>query len=1224
MSDNSNEIISIDIDNTSSGSEYILGNNNQKYNNILKNKNHFAVENRVLFGGADEKNKDDNKEKKLKDKMKKYHTYPSPSEEDFIKKIYEKREFYYHKKPYRNIITNYEEIREYRDEYCARDFKIGSHQAFLSNFINPDTPYRGILIFHGTGTGKTCAAITIAEKFKKNVEKYGNKIHVLVSGPLNKEQFKDEVLQCTGETYLKYTDTSMHLDEAEKTKIKKNAINLVLQYYRFMSYRSFYKKVLGEKIIEKSVEGNKVKVLYRKTEEGDFERDVAVDRIYNLNNTLLIIDEAHNITGNEYGEAVKKIIQNSYNLKIVLLTATPMKNLADDIVELINYLRPIDNLLQREKIFNSHKNFMMDFKEGGIDYLKKMTRGYISYLRGSDPLTFAERIDKGKVPKGLIFTKVTRCEMLPFQLKSYKDASRDKGDTLDRKSEAVANFVFPGLSQDKKELVGYYGREGINIIKNQLKSYQDALNKKIYNDIFMNKNVVKNDKTITASDTQNDFIYLSEMNKTITGSLMKFNNLKYFSIKFYTALKKLSKLVIGKKGPGTAFIYSNLVKVGIDAFQEILIQNGYLEYQEHYSNYNIKNDTVCYYCGQTYDKHKNLNKNKSFEDSVGNKEQHDFHPAAFITITGKSDEHLDLIPEDKHKILKSVFNSIDNKDGKNIKFVLGSKVMNEGITLENVREVHILDVYFNLGRVDQVIGRAIRFCKHYHITNESNPFPKVSVYKYVVSLPKEEHELSTEEELYKKAELKYLLIKKAERALKETSIDCPINRHGNMFPEEIERYKNCGTAENPCPAVCDYMNCEYKCDDEKLNAKYYDPGRKIYKSISKDKLDYSTFTSALARDEINYAKKLIKEMYKLNNVYNIEKILSYVKKSYPVDKRELFDSFFVFKALDELIPIYENDFNNFKDTILDRYNKPGYLIYRKTYYIFQPFDQNEDVPMYYRTKYDKDLLPKITLHEYMKNQETYKKYKKYNKDENEETQESNNENDKGKGKTSAYDFESIMEKYYDRRDEFEYVGVIDKHVGRKRAKHNNEISDVFKIRNKRAKFLDKRRGTNIPSLKGAVCNTSKNREFLIKIAKKIGIETNKFDMETRIDICNIIKERLLFLEKYSTKADKNKLTYIMIPRNHPIYAFPYNLEDRVEWIINNIKKKIKISNLNITTEKDYIKKTADKKPDINVDKIKLPKYIIKIKSIPELKKFENILINNGALLKGTNYEIIVE
>ena len=57
-------------------------------------------------------------------------------------------------------------MKKFRDEKCG----IGSisaypHQTILSNLINPNTPYKGLLIFHETGTGKTCAAIGIAENF---------------------------------------------------------------------------------------------------------------------------------------------------------------------------------------------------------------------------------------------------------------------------------------------------------------------------------------------------------------------------------------------------------------------------------------------------------------------------------------------------------------------------------------------------------------------------------------------------------------------------------------------------------------------------------------------------------------------------------------------------------------------------------------------------------------------------------------------------------------------------------------------------------------------------------------------------------------------------------------------------------------------------------------------------------------------------------------------------
>lgn len=1112
-----------------------------------------------------------------KDKIQKYkklmnvnHAYPSPEDPEFQHKIYKKREFYYHKIPHRKILNEYADIKEYRDNICARDFRLHEHQSFLSNFINPDTPYKGLLVFHGVGTGKTCGAIAISEKFKPIIEKYNTKIYVLVSGPLIKENWRNEFLKCTGETYIKYQDKSVFMDKQDENKIKKNAINLVNQYYKFMSYRSFYKKVLGEKILEKTTKGNKIKVAYRKTDEGEYERDVAVDRIYNLNNTIIVVDEAHNLTGNDYGEALKKIIKNSTNLRVLLLSATPMKNLADDIIPLLNFIRPHDKPILREKIFTSSKNHSMDFKEGGLNYLKKMSNGYVSYLRGADPLTFAERVDKGEIPPSLIFTRVVRCKMLKFQLDTYMEAIQDESDTLDKKSEAVANFVFPGLAKDKKNMQGYYGREGINILKNQLKTYYDVINKKIGTNIMDKK------------AEESDFIYSTENDKIITGKMLKLKYLKYFSIKFYTVLKKLQKLVKGVKGPGTAFIYSNLVKVGIDLFQEILIQNGYLEYQENYNNYSIRPDTVCYFCGDSSNSHQTTDKHKD----------HQFHPATFIPVTGKSEENTDLIPEEKQKILNNVFNHIENKDGKLLKFVLGSKVMNEGITLANVREVHILDVHFNLGKVDQVIGRAIRHCKHYNVTNDANRYPKVNIYKYVVSI---DDGLTTEEELYKKAELKYLLIKKVERGIKENSIDCPLFRHGNIFPEELVKYKNCGSKNNPCPAVCDYMQCEFKCDDPKLDKTYFDTDNKIYKKINKENIDYTTFTNDLARNEIDYAKNKIKEMYKTKYNYTLKQIINYVFESYNKDKQELFNNSFVYEALGELIPITENDFNNYKDTILDKFNKPGYLIQRNKYYIFQPFDQNEDVPMYYRSTFNKHLANKLTLYKYMKNTDIYKSYKGTKKKDKTETNLLK--------EVSLYDFESVQD-YYDNRQEFDIVGIIDKEMLRKKSKRPEEIKDVFKIRNKRSKILEKKRGTGIPSLKGAVCGTSKSKKYLLNIAKKINATMPK-NNKTRTQICSQIKERLLHLEKYSTDKDKNKFTYIMIPKNHPTYTFPYNLEDRIEYIKQQITTHIKFK-LNINVNKKCDKKT------------KFPQYIVTIENSPKLKEFHKILGElNGVLKKNT-------
>lgn len=1119
----------------------------------------------------------------LEEKMLEDHTYPSPSQENFQEAIYVKREFYINAIPYRGKIDTYDEIKEYRDNKCARDIKLTETQILLSNFINPNTPYRGVLLYYGTGVGKTGSAISIAEKFKPMIEKYGNRIHVLVPGPLTKQNFLNEILKFTGETYMKtYQDKTIVIDEAEKSKMRKNAMNIINQYYRVMSYRSFYKKVLGEKIREKVITGDQVKISSRKTETGEYERDISVDRIYDLDNTLLIIDEAHNTTGNEYGEAVTKIIEKSKNLRIVLLSATPMKNLADDIVKLINYLRPQNLPMERDKIFTSQKGHQMEFKATGKDYLRKMVRGYVSYLRGADPLTFAERVDIGETPPGLDFTKVTRCFMYPFQLKAYEKVVEAKNDSLDRTSEAVANFIFPGLPKDKndKGLEGYYSIEGINEMRIQLKNNAEIICNRLAS-ILLSEFDIKDKSSL---------IYLRENNKIISGDIFNEKYLKYFSVKFYTALKTINETVYGKRGSGLTFVYSNLVKVGIEVFQEVLQKNGYLEYQENRSSYNVKPDTRCYLCDNRYGAHSHLPIDIP---------KHDFYPAAYISITGKTDENADQIPEEKHRILRNVFNNVDNKDGKYIKIVIGSKVMNEGITLRNIKEIHILDVHFNLGRVDQVIGRGIRLCTHYDIITEENLYPKVEVYKYVISLASG---LSTEEQLYKKAELKYKLIKETERILQEEAIDCPLNRAGNIFPEELEKYGNCGSKENPCPAICGYMTCNFKCGDRRLNAKYYDPGKDIYRKIEKSDLDYSTYNNSLASEEIEYAKSKIKEMYHVEYSNDLKDILKYVKKSYPLNKRDMFDDYYVYKALDDLIPITGNDFNNFHDTITDKFNRPGYLIYRSKHYIFQPFDENEELPMFYRRNYRAPINNKLSVKDYIHNTTEYKTYK--------QSHSTGNETDESLPIfiSKTFDFDSGNE-YYNSRDENEYVGAINQESNKKKLRKPGDLKDEFKLRPKRPKSLVKKRETGVPSFMGAVCKTSKDKEYLLNVAKKLNLHIK--ESNTRLDICNVIRDKLYDLEKYATTKDGNKRTYLLVPSNHPTIDFPLNLEDRLKITLNDIQKETRMtldSNIIVIPSKGRF------------DDIKYVEY--KVEFDKTMDKFKDIMEKYGATKIGTKWVII--
>ena len=139
---------SIEIHNDSNNEEKI--NKKKKLNSSKKNIFETESDNQT------DKSKDDSSKINIDDII---VGYPKTSDPDLQSKIYAKREFYYYKLPNRPDLTSYKEIEEYRKKICLPTGELLEHQALLSNFINPDTPYKGLLVFHGTGTGKTCAAI---------------------------------------------------------------------------------------------------------------------------------------------------------------------------------------------------------------------------------------------------------------------------------------------------------------------------------------------------------------------------------------------------------------------------------------------------------------------------------------------------------------------------------------------------------------------------------------------------------------------------------------------------------------------------------------------------------------------------------------------------------------------------------------------------------------------------------------------------------------------------------------------------------------------------------------------------------------------------------------------------------------------------------------------------------------------------------------------------------
>jgi hypothetical protein len=161
------------------------------------------------------------------------------------------------------------------------------------------------------------------------------------------------------------------------------------------------------------------------------------------------------------------------------------------------------------------------------------------------------------------------------------------------------------------------------------------------------------------------------------GKTLDLENLKTYSVKFYKIMRKI------KSCKGTVFVYSNFKEYGgIKSFIKVL----------EYYNY------------------------KNFKDHGKGKLRY------AIWSGDESSESKELI--------KDYFNKKDNVDGSMLKVLLGSPSIKEGVSLLRVKQVHIMEPYWNMSRLEQVIGRAIRFCSHKDVPSSDR---EVKVYIYIAA-----------------------------------------------------------------------------------------------------------------------------------------------------------------------------------------------------------------------------------------------------------------------------------------------------------------------------------------------------------------------------------------------------------------------------------------------------------------------------------------------------------
>ena len=169
-----------------------------------------------------------------------------------------------------------------------------------------------------------------------------------------------------------------------------------------------------------------------------------------------------------------------------------------------------------------------------------------------------------------------------------------------------------------------------------------------------------------------------------------------------------------------------------------------------------------------------------------------------------------------------------------------------------------------------------------------------------------------------------------------------------------------------------------------------------------------------------------------------------------------------------------------------------------------------------------------------------------------------------KDTSDNYDFDSVMS-YYQQRKEADFIGCIDKI---NKTKTNFEENDIFKLREKIKIKTHKKRESGLQTYKGSTCFNSYKYDYIKKVLKKLNIPFDPKKSYKRNELCDLVKNKLIELEKYSN----DNTTYIIIPANHPIYEFPLNLKDRCDFISNKISNHFNNKNIKISIDKINKKK----------------------------------------------------
>ena len=260
--------------------------------------------------------------------------------------------------PYKTELNANDDSVSCDSVYGSNEFSLLTHQKIVRDYMNLYTPYRGILLYHGLGSGKTCSSIAIAEGMKTK-----NKIMVMTPASL-RVNYIEELKNCGDILYKKnqfwefisieenpaYLDTLVQVLSIEKTYIQRNKGAWLVNTQKepnFNILTTDQKQSLDSQLNE-MIRSKYEFVSYnglRRSHLTEFTQDFTINP---FDNKVVIIDEVHNFVSRIVNKIKNKeslsVILYEYmmraeNCRFIMLSGTPIINYPNEIGILFNILR---------------------------------------------------------------------------------------------------------------------------------------------------------------------------------------------------------------------------------------------------------------------------------------------------------------------------------------------------------------------------------------------------------------------------------------------------------------------------------------------------------------------------------------------------------------------------------------------------------------------------------------------------------------------------------------------------------------------------------------------------------------------------------------------------------------------------------------------------------------------------------------------------------------------